>query len=309
MATQCSVRVVCVWLVVGLGSACNGADSMNAATSETVDPEPGVICDGSQGLRVAINQIDGGGGLDPNPMLREIGDYYLYIGGDCKYWVLRPEHNPLVDDTHAGELSPEEEIEFARDFHYAKWSQLKGAYSYALGETPVRHYSDGVNTIVCQPDCSEGQVESRPPEVEGFEASTLAWLSRLKNASSPSTGPMRVAVYFDLYDLGEECTVPWPFAWNPGEFAMDVGEDGVPDAGNGVLMDDTDTVSTLREIRRHYREEVPMYSEGLCEYNWLLGDGTLHFSRGDERFMLVVRDAVPFEDERSTIPLPWPEGD
>src|SRR5690242_4175401 len=65
------------------------------AASSVVRP----ICDGSKEIRFAV-RIMGGGTQRPPSMMTNLGIAYLYIRGDCRYWV-----NPGVyfqwDETRA----------------------------------------------------------------------------------------------------------------------------------------------------------------------------------------------------------------
>ena len=104
------------------------------------------------------------------------------------------------------------------------------------------------------------------------------------------------------------CAEPWPFAWDPMDIALfsgpleDAANEYFGEEGIGTLFDDSETVAILRELRRHYREDVPLFPADSC--NPYLTNGELLFHHDGLLFTVLSRDALPFEEADGGVPFP-----
>lgn len=285
----------------------SGSDSGTSGGSETLDPDStgtttgdegwAEICDGSEGLRLAM--VLGGGGLVANEIEREIGFYYLYVLGTCEYFVLPSEDGARWPDAHTGVLDPATEEQLSLAIDYGALADIAGSWStgdVADGSTLL--VSDGTHTVACYAGCEDGPA--------GAQAlwSQLTWIDTLWSAGEPYAGPLRVSVIGWVDATLDELPVPWPLATDPWSIALDGNMDPPPEPGQTVLIDDTEDVATLREIRRQYREDdLP---DGVPNALQAYGHITFTNEGGQDLFQLWMRDSLPIEDEVGLIPLPQP---
>ncbi len=304
-AQRWSASVLVIFVACRASDSSSEADEAGATTGAqwpaTCPPElavPSVICDGSDALRFAATQFESG--LVLHDLVWDIGTFYLYIDGQCRYWAFDPESNPPVGNTYLGTLTPDQEVELARAFSYPCLDELAGYYAVPGDDVPSRLFSDGVNTVHCLGSCVGNPPEVAPSDVRALDDALMdVWMPALQEAGTPDTGPMRVAV---IYDPGLEepsiCAEPWPFSWPPTELALAYGEDypGTP----GTVVDDQATVDLIRELQRHYLEDVPS-SDGC---NLVLRWGELLFEYEGVEYVLVARNVVPFEDDDGRMQIP-----
>jgi hypothetical protein len=305
------------WLVAahGCSSAPHDTNADSAAAGEDTaafeELEPGVICDGSMSMRLAVSQR--ADAMLQHAFPGELGWQYLYVRGDCKYWVLPLEpygENGPVSDVREGTLTPEDEVALATALSYPRWDVLQGDYFQGGSDVPTWHFSDGSHTIGCRVSCGWAG-DGRPAEIVRLQDAWNEWLPKLYAGALPYTGPMRmVVVYYDTPRDGvPECYEPWPFAWHPMDIAVyapsnidDPASEYMGQVGVGALVLDEPTISILRDSRHHYREEAEAFPGDLC--NSYMGFAELRFHHEGVIYTVLSRDAIPFEDEQGLIRLP-----
>ncbi len=281
----------------GAATETEGVDTLDPDSTSTTGEEGWAeICDGSEGLRLAM--VLGGGGLVANEIEREIGFYYLYVLGTCEYFALPADGGVPWPDARTGVLDLETEEQLSRALDYGGLADIAGSWSsdgVADGSTLL--VSDGVRTVSCYAGCEQGP--------EGAQAlwAELSWIDMLWAEGDAYTGPLRISVIGWADTTLDELGVPWPLPTvDPWSIARDGNVDPAPQAGETVLIDDAEQVATLREERRKYREDdLP---DGIP--NALEAYGHLTYENGGDLdlFQVWMRDSLPLEDATGLIPLP-----
>lgn len=269
------------------------------SSGTTGDPEPGwaEICDGSEGLRLAM--VLGGGGQVANELERELGFGYLYVLGTCEYLALPADAGMPWPDARRGILGAEAEEQLSLALGYGGLADVAGAWgSDGAADGTTLLVSDGVHAVACTAGCDDG------PEAARVLWAELPWIDALWAEGEPLDGPLRISVVGWANASLDELGVPWPLEADPWSLAVDGDTEPPPQAGQSILVDDPQQVALLRELRRQYREgDLP---EGLP--NALEAYGHLAFTDagGQDLFQLWMRDALPIEDDAGLVPLPSP---
>jgi hypothetical protein len=229
------------------------------------------ICDGSAGIRLAVGYWGGGMPYPYTSVLSELGYDFLYVDGNCHYWV----HAPLsVADEHylwrpyrEGTLTPADE------------QRLHDAVSY-----------DGIPPERCLPEIpppDAGQAflwdgrELRSCANDGFEGSGPV-RAELYDVGTAVTGPMRIQVGKDSYPV-PSIVYEWPLAAPIEQFVANYGET------SSFRVDDLAAVTALRSLR----EQAIADAEASSGRFLVIAIG-LH--EGNERYFMSVRDELPFVD-------------
>jgi hypothetical protein len=229
------------------------------------------ICDGSAGIRLAVGYWGGGMPYPYTSVLSELGYDFLYVDGNCHYWV----HAPLsVADEHylwrpyrEGTLTPADE------------QRLHDAVSY-----------DGIPPERCLPEIpppDAGQAflwdgrELRSCANDGFEGSGPV-RAELYDVATAVTGPMRIQVGKDSYP-DPSIVYEWPLAAPIEQFVANYGET------SSFRVDDLAAVTALRSLR----EQAIADAEASSGRFLVIAIG-LH--EGNERYFMSVRDELPFVD-------------
>ncbi|MCX4244846.1 hypothetical protein OEB96_29745 [Paraliomyxa miuraensis] len=277
-------------------------DSATGSTpDDTVDPDSSggdddwtEICDGSEGLRLAM--VLGGGGLVANELERELGFYYLYVLGTCEYFALPAHANVPWPDAHRGVLDAETEEQLSRAIDYGHLADVAGSWGAAdVADGSTLSVSDGTHTAHCQAGCGDG-----PPAVQALW-SELGWIDALWEQGEPLDGAMRVSVIGWSDSTVDELGATWPLTVDPWSLALDGDVDPAPQAGDSILVEGADA-QTLRELRQQYRTDTQ--PDGLINSLTAYGHLTFNDATGQDLFQLWMRDALPLENPHGLIPLP-----
>lgn len=236
----CSSRVLLSFLLLavacaeddpGLGSgspdsdASTGTDSSTSSSSETLDPDSSgttgdaawtPICDGSEGLRLAV--VLGGSSLTGPQIMNEIGFAYVYVLGTCEYFAL-----PLTadgpggqwPDARTGVLDLANEEALSRAVDYGNLADYAGAWSDPEElDASTLYVSDGVHTMSCYGSCLDGPAGA--DELWGG----LAFTDSLWELGEAYAGPLRVTVIgwadATLDELAVRCSTPVGVDLGPG---------------------------------------------------------------------------------------------
>jgi hypothetical protein len=296
----------------GLGSgSSSGSESDGSGTesesSDTLDPDStgttgedgwAEICDGSEGLRLAM--VLGGGGLVANEIEREIGFRYLYVLGTCEYFVLpNDDAGAPWPDARTGVMDVATEEQLSRALDYGHLADIAGAWdTEGLSDGSTLSVSDGTLTVACYGGC-----ESGPAGAQALWAE-MGWIDALWAEGQAYEGPLRVSVIGWVDATLDELPAAWPLPIDPWSIARNGDTDPAPEAGETVLIDDASQAATLRELRRQYRDDdlpddVP---NALTAYGHL----TFGDAGGQDLFQLWMRDSLPVEDDAGLIALPQP---
>jgi hypothetical protein len=280
-----------------LSSACGGdeptaeggdeADDETTDTTETETGEPTLerICDGSQDLR--LTWLLSVSGVVRTSFQFEVGFYYFYVRGDCRYFVVpyRNDDGTWIE-THTGVLDEDQETALVELLHYGDWDDLYGLYPEpGSSDAPLMMVHDGASedAIGCIGDCPDA-----PEPVLAMRSEYKAQLEHWWTIGQPMTGPMRVIAARRLDgDPIPQNPVPWTVDLDLSSLAIPFDDMICP--GKSVLVDDPATVAALRQFRLEH-------AEGLQEF----GDFWVEVEPG-VYFEIYMRDALPFEREDGLI--------
>lgn len=142
----------------------------------------------------------------------ENGTTYLYIDGQCRYWVFGNSRGVNeTDETRTGTLAAADARRLAQEIKYADWPTLKGEWRGMLHDATPDVFTDGTNTISCEAKCS---FAGPPPAVRELYTVIDGWLDLLNAAGQPMTGPVRLAVVNleDSYPGWPHKFADWPLS-------------------------------------------------------------------------------------------------
>ena len=278
--------LVCALFALGV-LGCEAGDPADEA-GEEIGEEPALLCDGSQDLRLAW--FVGGGGQVVTEMQRELGFAYLYVRGDCRYWVLPYQGPPALDvrEARTGVLDAGEAAELAEMLDYGNLAALAAEdWPQQGGEDgPTNFLHDGEDLIACTDTCL-----GAPESVQTMTTAGPDYFLELWEAGEPmSDAPMRIQARF----LGGAPTDDVP-VWDLG---LDLSEvDTTPIElsmqGTSTLVDDPEIAAALRQFRAQ-NPEATAYYEPIV----------VNDSGG--AYEVFVRDALPLENEQGLIAWPSP---
>lgn len=239
------------------------------------------ICDGSQDLRLAWFKFNAGG-LVRTPFQFEVGFSYLYVRGDCEYWVLT---NGI--ESHHGVLDEEQEAELAEIVHYDDWDGLTQRWPDPDAyDVPLMVVDDGHSEyqIGCLGECPVA-----PQPVRDMEAAYHDKLESMWEEGEPSMEPMRLlaARIPEDHSPDEMFIVPWTVDLALASVAVEWLE--MEEMGKSVLVDDPVVLAQLREFRDEHIDRLEHFTDFYVEVE----PGVI--------YELYVRDAVPFEGEDGLI--------
>ena len=269
--------------VVGCGGE-QPEDELGEA-EETGEGTP-LICDGSQDLRLAW-AMDGGGQVHTE-MQRELGFAYLYVRGDCRYWVLPHQGPPTIEvaETRTGVLDEDQAAELAEMLDYANFETLAEAeWPQAGGEDgPTVFAHDGEHMIACADTCV-----GAPAGVETMTTAGSEYFLELWEAGEPLVGaPMRIQARF-LGGLPVDSVPVWEGGVDLS--AVDTSPDDLLVPGTSVLVEDSELTSQLRAFRAQHPEDSANFAPIVVN------------DQGGA-YEVFVRDAIPLEDAQGLIPKP-----
>ena len=240
----------------------------------------------------------------PTVIAHELGMPFLYVRGDCRYWVVDSFPETLTDwkVARTGVLTPEREEQLSRALLFDRWSELAGFYAGPGNPGGYeRQYSDGTSTIRCELNCSS-EVDA-PQLLKDLNPVANQWFAALWAEGEPlaATAPVRVDIFrVELPEPPDACFIEWPFSLPPAPLSRDMN---TPQPWSSRLVEDEAMASQLRALRQHYiTDDLP---PGQC--NPVIKNGPMAFfepAAPNVVYTLWMRDAVPLESPGSGIPLP-----
>jgi hypothetical protein len=277
MKKRARIGLVVAALAVGCGS------------EDTPPPDDELreaLCDGSQDLRLAWF-LSNSGGLLRTPFQIELGFSYLYVRGDCQYWV-----STSGFESYHGVLDAEQEAALAELVHYDDWEGLTQlwpepeAYDVALMVVDDGHSEYSIGCL--------GECPVAPEPVLDMRAAYRDELASMAGVAERSTGPMRLLAMRVLEgDPVPMHVVPWTVDIDLGAVAVDYF--ATQEVGMSVLVDDPATLAQLHEFADEHADDLEQFGDFHVEVE----SGVI--------YELFVRDAVPFEGENGLIPRFWGE--
>lgn len=312
----------------GVLGACGGDKGSDTESGATEGTSTGVtegtsaggaewrrICDGSQELRLAV-RVNGNEFVQTTSIAHELGTSYLYVRGDCRYWVAsrsRPSqpsqfHAENWQLTRTGVLTPELEQALSLSLLYDRWPAVAGDYG-SLDEGASNYlYSDGEASLRCSHDCSWGV--DPPLEFAGVNEAARGWFESLWDAGEPMAASEPVAIELIAPVVESDlpvtetwtCAVPWPFALDPASISHD-GQTHVGPIASRPIVDPA-LAAELRALRdAQFADEPPDACNPL-----LISDSWVFFlpSAPNLPLLMWIRDRLPLEAEDGGVPLPPP---
>ena len=275
-----------LWLGVAAGaSACSEAPP-------AAPPKP--ICDGPPDLRLGfrvvppLERVTWGA-----QVLHENGSYFLFVSGDCNYWVRQTQDRWA--DVRSGRLDEEQALDLSEALHYGRWAEFGGLWedlTSVIADGPAWIFHDATSAVFCLNSCEGTDL---PPEFAEMKKQAVSWTDRLWQEGTSVGGPLRLTAV--RLEEGATPLAP-PSAWpvpsvSLAGISISEGESALQGYGEAVLI--TEGVDELREIRRMHRDVKP---PATFWYNYIPFDEAGAFYRA------CYRDTVPFENEYGLVPYP-----
>jgi hypothetical protein len=264
-------------LLVFVVAACHQAGSTDGNSDANVR-----ICDQSAQLRFALSIAPGGMVTSGQHMLYENGVPFLFVDGQCNYWVSRGVAN-IWEDVRTGQLSGDEEAALSSDLYYADWARLRGDWRGFTFDGNVEIFSNGTATVVCDAGCDASGV---PIEVTKMRDAWQAWTDRLWRAGSPIDGAERIIVvrYDDGQPPGQYDWQPWPLQLPIDSIAVSYAQ-SYQTVVNSTLVSNAADAQAIRSLRRK------MAAGQLGNPSM----GAIMIQSGAQNYQLFARDTTPLE--------------
>jgi hypothetical protein len=254
------------------------------------------ICDGTSELRFAA-RIAGRYSAQPD-MMAQIGMAYLYVRGDCVYWV-----NTRVGgfaQTKQGRLSEDDELRLSADFGYGNWDVLQSSYAGGgPSETTLVLY-DGSRIVACAEEaCSPYGADMGRTLVSRLEPAFYAWLQTLDGQGSAFLGDIRALVR--SFEGPEDVAfakmgmylIRWPYTWPLGSLASTFES-----SGSVCAMARADDLRSLRD-KFVSGGAVSVPGSSVRHESFAVQDGDNVHTYNE----LWFRDFIPLEQDGGGIPL------
>jgi hypothetical protein len=237
------------------------------------------ICDGSSDIRLAYRWASASAMvLDYTRVLSELGFGFLYVDGNCHYWIQEPARPNAADDYltwrsyREGQLGEGQESRLHDAVSYDDPSTLPECSVTTTSDAPVVQLWDGATVHSCP----------------GRLSTEWDWPMRdeLFQMGKAMTGPVRIEVGERLpTDVPEFALIyPWPLTESPSAYVTPESLSGA--SGQSRLIGDPAEAAALRSLRDQFvadAERAPGYYFGIIYVE----------PRG---FMFAMRDDLPFAD-------------
>jgi hypothetical protein len=231
----------------------------------------------------------------------EAGAPILAVSESCEYTVYWPEYPGYPPTVRRGRLSTQEAAELGRDVGYARWEgERRRAYDGALFDGSTAEFSTPRTVFLCFGGCREGNV---PKWMEDADKEATRWVRALFARSVPENHFVRVSIEeFPEPRPSARRLSAWPLEGNIENY---VRRTAGPDPAGYPLVDDTEDARTLRDLTIQYASGE--FGEGAWRgYGYVpFGDGQIDGEIDRPRYGMVIRDALPFEDDRGQVASPY----
>ena len=251
----------------------------------------GPLCDGSAGIVLALRVVDPAGRVSAGAqVLWDNGAGFLYVTGDCRYWVYDINRGGTWHPFRTGTLSPVQAATLYNSLGIAGWNRIVGRWVGSVFDGSTLLFTRGPLTIACERNCD---APGTPPEVQALARQLPGVLTELARDAEPVTGPMRYVVVRPENPSLRDVFVLSPLALRLNEVAISDAEAARLQYGQGRLLDNPTDVSALRALRNleGVRTDRTPY-------------GYLAVTEDGVRYKIYPRDTLPFEDEQGLVILP-----
>lgn len=219
-------------------------------------------------------------------VLFDHGGSFLFVDDQCRYWANNPSQ--VWDETRSGRLEVEDATRLGRDLHFQAWHDLGATWTDPRGgvfDAPVLIFDDGTDAVVCVDFCDVPDV---PAEVKAMRDELPIVIQELWDRGRAIVSSVR-AVAVPAEPGPGVPFVEWPLARPIADFLR---TDAVG-FGEGTLEDDVASAQALEDLKTSFLRG---------DHGAFVWDA-LPVTSGGAYYLLYVRDALPFEDERGLVPL------
>jgi hypothetical protein len=217
----------------------------------------------------------------------ENGAYYLFVDGQCNYWVSNPSE--VWDATRSGVLDVESAAELGKRLHFDAWPELHGTWADPTGgvfDAPVLVFDDAGSAVVCAELCNASDV---PSAVKAMRDASPQVAQELWDAGTPIESPVRAIAVVGEF-AAQIPYVDWPLARPISDFVRTDDHIGF---GLGTLEDNVASVQALKELRASFLRG----DHGVFFWN------QLPIKSNGSYYSLYLRDTLPFEDAQGLVAL------
>jgi hypothetical protein len=239
----------------------------------------------------------------------ELGSNWLYVDGQCNYWVHAGDAQAgSWFPVRRGRLNEQEAGRIAADFRYESWEDVAGRWGE---EQPIDGswtvFFDGTRSVSCFGACerpAEGQDRRRFDLVRAMVTRQRSLVEELYGRSmNIDSGQMRLLTYSGRDPVeGSDLTprtavsVEWPLTQSITDVAVSVEDAFSRGYGESFLVAGDMDTSALRAVRRQFLagELGPTINNVLVTTP----------RDSEERYFLYFRDTVPLENDQGLIAVP-----
>jgi len=268
-----------------------------ASCGSDTDLEDIILCDGSNDIRLAYH-TKSSGTMPNHRVLVENGYTFLYLDGQCRYWVFPRENDgpstSMWSDVVSGKLTEDQEAQLKRDLAVIQWQRWHQTTFHASGvfDAGTATFWTPTAAFQCTGECGSKLRNS-------IQTNIGTWIRTLAEQGDPVYGAMRVAAVI-MPDSILRQNRPHPVQAAPAGLSLSLKEHAVSEAeatflcnGDGFLVTG-DAAETLRRYRREYYNRE--YGDFWYVYLPIKDeDGTM--------YMVYARDTIPLEDDRGLVQL------
>jgi hypothetical protein len=276
-------------LLVGLSLAwasVAGCDAGSAGADAGATIAPLRICDGTQGVRLAVAIRGGGPSSAGQAMLSENGWQLLLVTGSCRASLLTYHVGPVREVS----LSQEQEEALSRALRLGGWaSSMRPAGGGCVDAPGISYRFDGqrLSGAVC------GLPAGHP--LEELNAAFLSQLQTLAVVATPVSGDVRYLVQRTPSPAPGDSRAPvaWPLAIPLGSVVQGVAEAQpyTPGTSRRATASEANMLRAISATATAGPSEVgPTF-----DFTPIVGDD-------GQRYQLFIRDALPFENDNGLLP-------
>lgn len=286
---KCTARRGAAALCAAVALGCNDGTSPSANIVAEVDAGPGGadaepperrrLCDGSSEVRLAVAYQLTTRSFPPLiSLLADPGFEFLYVAGDCRFWVKRPGG---MSDQYVhwrpyreGTLTVDQENALHTAVAYDDVTAVQGCGGVRPEDAAQLTVWDGEEWIVCR----------------GSFVGPPSWPIReqIYAIGTDLDGPVRIQVKRER--IADDAFIyDWPLDSPIEDYVVEYYD------AQSFRVDDRDSVSRLRRLRDMALLDAagaPGYFSGAIA---IAPSGT-YVPERDEAYMLIMRDELPFTD-------------
>jgi hypothetical protein len=241
-------------------------------------PAPGIICDGSEEIRLVLGQSGGyplwdSGFTEPEGM-----QTVAYLDGKCRYLVRPRRGGNLV----LGQLSATDVAELADDIGWGRLGTLSSWKGFPCNDAPHDFVNDGDYSVGLA-----GCEINVPPELMLVIANERLWFARLAAAGTPFVGAVGAVAVLPIVPTPSPfappptTSNPWPLATNLATLVVP------PDAlrtGLGLKLTLFESAADIAALR---------------DLSAAAASNSMTLTSGGKKYWLLLRDEVPAATQTS----------